>query len=140
MSTDRKLRTLWKSPRFWLLVLVAFAVPLLADFNARLGYIRQMTAEAAALQEQIDQEQAKHEALLSLRDYAQSNEFVEHWARQSGMARAGEIVVKPSPIDSAPPITSTTAAPVPASDPRSEWAALFLGLPLGNQLTLGSAR
>jgi len=128
MSSDQKLRTLWKSPGFWLLVLVIFAIPLLADFNARLGYIRQMTAAAATLQEKIDQEKARHGALLSLRDYTQSNEFVEHWARQAGMARAGETVIKPSPLDSAPPITNTAsvATSVP-SDPRNEWAALFLG-------------
>jgi cell division protein FtsB len=128
MSSDQKLRALWKSPRVWLLVLVIFAVPLLADFNARLGYIRQMTAEAAALQEKINQEKARHGALLSLRDYAQSNEFVEHWARQAGMARAGETVIKPSPIDAAPPITNTVPVPTLApSDPRGEWAVLFLG-------------
>ncbi len=129
MSNDQKIRALWKSPRFWLLVLVIFAVPLLADFNARLGYIRQMTAEAAALQEKIDQEQARHGALLSLRDYAQSNEFVEHWARQAGMARAGETVIKPSLLESAPTITNTAAvSTLVAADPRSEWAALFLGM------------
>ena len=128
MSRDQKLRALWKSPRFWLLVLVIFAIPLLADFNARLGYIRQMTAEAAALQAQIDLENTRHAALFSLRDYAQSNEFVEHWARQAGLARAGETVIKPSPMEAAPPITSTTSLPTAAlSDPGSEWVALFLG-------------
>jgi hypothetical protein len=128
MSNDQKIRALWKSPRFWLLVLVIFAVPLLADFNARLGYIRQMTAEAAALQEKIDEEQARHGALLSLRDYAQSNEFVEHWARQAGMARVGETVIKPSPLESAPSITNTAVvSTLVAADPRNEWVALFLG-------------
>ena len=128
MSRDQKLRALWKSPRFWLLVLVIFAIPLLADFNARLGYIRQMTAEAAALQAKIDLENTRHAALLSLRDYAQSNEFVEHWARQAGLARAGETVIKPSAIDVAPPITGTASIPTPAiGDPGSEWTALFLG-------------
>ena len=128
MSRDQKLRALWKSPRFWLLVLVIFAIPLLADFNARLGYIRQMTAEAAALQARIDLENARQAALSSLRDFARSDEFVEHWARQAGMARAGETVIKPSPVDSAPTITNTAAVPaLVAGDPRSEWAALFLG-------------
>ena len=128
MSRDQKLRALWKSPRFWLLVLVIFAIPLLADFNARLGYIREMTAEAAALQTKIDLENTRHAALLSLRDYAQSNEFVEHWARQAGLARTGETVIKPSPIDVAPPITNTTSVPtLAAGDPGSEWTALFLG-------------
>jgi cell division protein FtsB len=130
MSGDQKIRALWKSPRFWLLVLVIFAIPLLADFNTRLGYIRQMTAEAATLQEKIDQEKAHHEALLSLRDYAQSNEFVEHWARQAGMARTGETVIKPSPIDVAPSITNTASlATLAPSDPRSEWVTLFFGVP-----------
>jgi cell division protein FtsB len=129
MSGDQKIRVLWKSPYFWLLALMIFAIPLLADFNARLGYIRQMTAEAAALQERIEQEKAHRDALLSLQDYAQSNEFVEHWARQAGMARAGETVIKPSPLDSAPPITNTASVATPApSDPQSEWAALFLGV------------
>jgi hypothetical protein len=128
MSNDQKIRALWKSPRFWLLVLVIFAVPLLADFNARLGYIRQMTAEAAALQDKIDEEQARQGALLSLRDYAQSNEFVEHWARQAGMARAGETVIKPSPLESAPSITNTAVvSTLVVADPRNEWVALFLG-------------
>jgi hypothetical protein len=128
MSNDQKIRALWKSPRFWLLVLVIFAVPLLADFNARLGYIRQMTAEAAALQDKFDEEQARHGALLSLRDYAQSNEFVEHWARQAGMARVGETVIKPSPLESAPSITNTAVvSTLVAADPRNEWVALFLG-------------
>jgi hypothetical protein len=128
MSGDQKIRALWKSPYLWLAVLVVFAVPLLADFNARLGYIRQMTAEATRLQEKIDQELARQQALLSLRDYTQSNEFVEHWARQAGMARAGEFVIKPSPLNAAPPLTNTApiATPVPGN-PQSEWAALFLG-------------
>ncbi len=129
MSGDQKIRTLWKSPYLWLMVLVVFAVPLLADFNARLGYIRQMTAEAATLQQKIDQETAHHTALLSLQSYVQSNEFVEHWARQAGMARPGETVIKPSAVDSAPPMTTTTSIATPApGDPRAEWAALFLGV------------
>ncbi|HSD85178.1 MAG TPA: hypothetical protein VLG46_15035 [Anaerolineae bacterium] len=128
MSGDQKLRALWKSPRFWLLVLVIFAIPLLADFNARLGYIRQMTTEAVTLQGRIDQEKTRQEALLSLRDYAQSNEFVEHWARQAGLARAGETVIKPSPLGSAPSMTNTAPLPTPVvSDPVDEWAVLFLG-------------
>jgi hypothetical protein len=128
MSSDQMLRALWKSPRFWLLVLVIFAIPLLADFNARLGYIRQMTTEAVTLQDKIDQEKAHHQALLSLRDYTQSNEFVEHWARQAGMARAGETVIKPSPLSAAPAITNTTPLPPPVnSDPATEWVVLFLG-------------
>ena len=127
MSNEQKFRTVWKSPGFWLVLLIIFAIPLLADFNARLGYIRQMTAEAAALRSKIDQENERMAALMALRDYAQSNEFVEHWARQGGMARANETVIKPSAIDVAPPITTTAQAPIPLpNNPTQEWAALFL--------------
>jgi hypothetical protein len=128
MSSDQKIRSVWKSPYFWLLMLVIFAIPLLADFNARLGYIRQMTAEAITLQDKIDQEKAHQAALLSLRDYARSNEFVEHWARQAGMARAGETVIKPSPLGSAPAITNTAPLPAPSvSEPSQDWVVLLLG-------------
>lgn len=128
MSGEQKFRAIWKSPRFWLIIVIAFAIPLLADFNARLTYIRQMNAEAARLADKIAQEQAYQAQLLALRDYAQSNEFVEHWARQAGMARPGETTIKPSPLGTTPSITSTTKAPTPKpNDPPSEWAVLFLG-------------
>ena len=128
MSGEQKLRAIWKSPRFWLLVVIAFAIPLLADFNTRLGYVRQMTAEAADLTDQINQEKARQTELLALRDFVQSNDFVEHWARQAGMSRPGETVIKPSAIEVAPAITRTTTLPTPIpNEPHSEWVALFLG-------------
>jgi cell division protein FtsB len=128
MSGEQKLRAIWKSPRFWLLIVVAFAIPLLADFNARLGYVRQMTAEAANLTERINQEKALQAELLALRDSVHSNDFVEHWARQAGMSRPGETVIKPSPLEAAPAITKTTSLPTSGpNDPRTEWAALLLG-------------
>ena len=128
MSGEQKIRAIWKSPRFWLLIVIAFAIPLLADFNTRLAYIRQMNAEAAQLSGQIAQEQTRHSQLLALRDYVQSTEFVEHWARQAGLARPGETVISPSPIDATPPLTSTANVPPPKpNDPRSEWLALLFG-------------
>jgi hypothetical protein len=128
MSGEPKFRTIWKSPRFWLLIVIVFAVPLMADFNARLAYIRQMNAESAKLAEQIVQEQARHHQLLALHDYVQTTEFVEHWARQAGLARSNETVISPSPIDAAPSLTNTVNVPPPKpNDPRSEWLALFLG-------------
>ncbi len=128
MSNEQKLRAIWKSPRFWLLIIIVFTIPLLADFNARLAYVRQMTAESAGLTEQIDQENALRTELLALRDFVQSNDFVEHWARQAGLARSGETVIKPSPVESAPAITNTTSLPTPIpNDPRHEWVALFFG-------------
>ncbi len=127
MAGDSRLQ-IWKSPRFWLMVVIIFAIPLLADFNARLSYIRQMSAEAAELSKQIASEDARHQALLALQDYVRSNEYVEHWARLARLAKPGETIVVPSVVGSAPSFTSTTPAPSAApNDPRSEWLALFLG-------------
>jgi hypothetical protein len=128
MSGEQRLRAIWKSPRFWLIIVIAFAIPLLADFNTRLAYIREMTAAAADLSKKIDAEAARHEALLALQDYIHSNEFVEHWARQARLARAGETVIVPGGVDTTPALTNTMIIPTPQpNDPRNEWAALFLG-------------
>ena len=128
MSGEQKLRAIWKSPRFWLLIVVIFAVPLLADFNTRLTYIRQMTAAAADLSKQIDEEAARRTALLALQEYVHSNAFVEHWARQARLARTDETVIVPFETSAGTPRTSTAPVPTPVpNDPASEWAALFLG-------------
>ena len=128
MAGDQRLRAIWKSPLFWLAAVIVFAIPLLADFNARLGYIRQMTAEASELSKQIAAETAHRDALLALQEYVRSNEYVEHWARMARMAHGGETVIVPSVIGSTPTLTNTTSSPVLApNDVRSEWIALFLG-------------
>ena len=127
MAGDSRLQ-IWKSPRFWLIVIIIFAIPLLADFNTRLIYIRQMGAEAAELSRQIAVEKARRDALLALQEYVRSNEYVEHWARLARMARPGETAVVPSVTGNTPPLVSATPAPAPApNEPRSEWMALFLG-------------
>ena len=130
MTGDQRLRAIWRSPRFWLVAVIIFAIPLLADFNARLGYIRQMTAEAAELSKQIAAEEAHRDALVSLQQYVRSNDYVEHWARMARMAQAGETVIVPAVVGSTPSLTNTTSIPAPApNDVRSEWISLFLGSP-----------
>jgi hypothetical protein len=127
MAGDSRLQ-IWKSPRFWLIVVVIFAIPLLADFNARLAYIRQMGTEAAELSKQIAIEEARRDALLALQDYVRSDEYVEHWARLARMARPGETAVVPSVSGNASSPANATPLPTPVpNDPRNEWTALFLG-------------
>ena len=128
MSNKQKFRALWRSPRFWLLVLVIFAVPLLVDFNARLAYIRQMGTEAVELSKQITAEQARHNALIALQNYVHSNEYIEHWARLARLARPGETAVIPSVSGTAPSLANVAPEPTTIpNDPRNEWTVLFLG-------------
>ncbi len=127
MSGDTRMH-IWKSPRFWLIVVVIFAIPLLADFNARLGYIRQMGAEATELSKQIAAEEARHAALLALQDYVRSDEYVEHWARLARMTKPGETAIVPSVSGNGSSTISAPLGPTPMpNDPRSEWTTLFLG-------------
>ena len=112
---------IWKSPYFWLVAVALLALPLLADFNVRLAYSRQLTAEEAQLQQQIIDERARQTALKELEQYVKSDAYVEHWARMARLTKAGEVSVVPVPME---PDRQTKSAPPsarPANDIQSEW-------------------
>jgi hypothetical protein len=117
----------WKSPWIWLIVVVILSLPLLADFNARLAYSRQLATEETSLSRQINDEQKRQTALLDLREYVKSNAYVERWARGMQLALPGEVPVVPAPMDlSRAPHSNTTNSPV-VNDISSEWWTLMLG-------------
>ena len=120
----------WNSPRFWLLVVALFALPLLIAFNSRLALSRQVAAQEADLLQQINAAQSRHDALLDLQAYIQSNDYVEHWARLARMAKPGEVAVIPVAAernDSTSTIAASATAPRANNDTISEWWAAFLG-------------
>jgi hypothetical protein len=112
---------IWRSSYFWLGVVAVLALPLLADFNVRLAYNRQLAAEEAKLQQQIVAEQSRQTALHELESYVKSEAYVEDWARRARLAKSGEVPVVPVPLeldresDVTPPTTSS------APDLQSEW-------------------
>jgi hypothetical protein len=110
-----------RSPYFWLIGVALLALPLLADFNVRLVYSRQLTAEEAQLQQQISDEQARQTALKELAQYVKSDAYVEHWARMARLTKSGEIPVVPVPteLDRKVDVAQSTARA--ANDIRSEW-------------------
>jgi cell division protein FtsB len=112
---------IWKSPYFWLVAVALLALPLLADFNVRLAYSRQLTAQEAQLQQQISDEQARQTALKELAQYVKSDAYVEHWARMARLTKPGEVPVVPVPseLDHKGDAAQSTARP--ANDIRSEW-------------------
>jgi hypothetical protein len=120
MNSQRRWQ-IWKSPYFWLIAVALLALPLLADFNVRLAYSRQLTAEEAQLQQQISEEQARQAALKELEQYVKSDAYVEHWARMARLTRSGEVPVVPVPMELdrksqiAPPTMRKT------NDIHSEW-------------------
>ncbi len=111
----------------WLIVLVLIIfVPLVIDFNARLFTIRQMRQEEAQLTRDIAAEQARREQLEAWRQYVNSDEYVEYWARvEARMAYAGEVAVIPVAQESARVEAAPSPSNVPPSSPLDEWWALF---------------
>jgi folylpolyglutamate synthase/dihydropteroate synthase len=118
----------WKSPLMWLLVVFLLALPLLADFNARLAYSRQLATEEANLSQQIATEKTKHDQLLKLQAYVKSDAYVEHWARMSRMAKPGEVPVVLVPIDGAHAPHAAVGPTPTTNDTSSEWWTVFFGV------------
>jgi cell division protein FtsB len=101
-------------------IAVAIVGGLAWGFGQQLVLARQMRIEESHLEEIVADEQARHEELTSQVEYAQSDEYVERWARvEAKMARAGEVVVvvlrewDEEPTDEAPP----TLTPEPTAKP-----------------------
>jgi len=119
----------WRSPRIWLIIAAIIALPFLAEFNARLTQSRELDTQQAALTNQIATENARHQALLNLQAWVNSDDYVEHWARLARMAKPGETIVVP--IASQPgPSTSTTQPSTisPTLDGiTSDWWTAFFG-------------
>ena len=117
---------LLNSKRIWLVMLALLAVPLLVEFNHRLAISRQLFEEEARLQRQIEIERARWVFLQQFQALANSNGYVEWWARvKARMTQPGEIAIVPySPAGA----TISGVAPVssaPVRDTASEWWAVF---------------
>ncbi len=119
---------MWKSPLLWLVVVFVLALPLLADFNARLAYSRQLAAEEDNLNKQAAAEKAEHDKLLNLQTYVKSDAYVEHWARMARMVKPGEVPIVPVPNDANRAPHAETIKPQAANDIPSEWYAVFFGI------------
>jgi cell division protein FtsB len=105
---------------------IAIAVAIMGGlawgFGQQLVLARQMRNEESHLERIVAAEQARHEELAAGLEYAQSDEYVEQWARaEAKMARPGEVVVivlrdwKEEPPNDAPP------APTPEPEAKPFW-------------------
>ena len=64
------------------------------SFGRQILLLRKMKAEEARLEQMTATEQARQEDLLAQLDYVQTEEYMEHWAREEfRMAKPGEVVV-----------------------------------------------
>jgi cell division protein FtsB len=102
------------------------ALPLLAEFNARLVVTRQLFEEEARLVHEIEVEQARAVFLQSYAQYAESDAYVEWWARvRARMVKPGEIAVAPQSPAARSGAMAVVAADRPPRDIPVEWWAVF---------------
>jgi cell division protein FtsB len=110
-------------------IAVAIVGGLAWGFGQQLVLARQMRIEESHLEDIVAAEQARHEELAAQLEYAQSDEYVEQWARaEARMAQPGEVVVivlrdwDEEPTDDALP----TPTPEPEAKPFwVEWWELI---------------
>jgi hypothetical protein len=128
MSSSRR-PAMWRTPQVWLIIAAIIVLPFLAEFNARLAQSRELDAQQAALSAQLDAENARHEALLKLQVWVNSDGYVEHWARLARMVQPGEIAVVPvaSQLTSSTSTTQSAAGNAAPNDILGEWWAAFFG-------------
>jgi hypothetical protein len=128
MSGTRR-TAIWTSSRLWLIIAAIIALPLLAEFNARLTQSRELEVQQATLIKQIDAENARHDALLKLQVWVKSDGYIEHWARTARMVKPGEVAVVPvaSQINSVTSTTRATPSHTAPNDILSEWWTAFFG-------------
>jgi hypothetical protein len=121
--------TVWRSPRVWLIIAALIALPFLAEFNARLTQSRELDAQQVALTNQIATENARHQALLNLQTWVNSDNYVEHWARLARLAKPGDTIVVPiaSQLSTSISTTQPSAANTIPDDIPTEWWTAFFG-------------
>ena len=119
------------SRRIWPVALAVVAMPLFAEFNARLAVSRQLFEEEARLQREIAVEQARSAFLQAYEQHLQTDAYVEWWARVSArMSRPGEIAVVPQlPTDPALAVAPSAASNLPRDTASEWWAAFFASVP-----------
>jgi hypothetical protein len=106
------------------------------NFSTRITSSRPLQAEYINAQKDIEQLKQEQAALLAELDYAQSDAYVQLWARQDGkMARPGEVLVIPlaireqtDPTPVQPSLVQVETSP-PKPAPWTLWWALFFDSP-----------
>ena len=115
------------------IVVATMAISMIVDFGRKATANYRIRREEIKLEQEIAAERAKHEALLARREYVQTDEYVEHVAREElKWVRQGEPVVVPIPFRKPLPTPETPPAltqPLQGESHWQEWWALFFDRP-----------
>jgi hypothetical protein len=132
MSKAKRHRTL-PFTQIITIVVATMAISMIVDFGRKAAANYRIRHEEIRLEQEIAAERAKHEALLARREYVQTDEYIEHVAREElKWMRQGETVVVPIPFRKPLPTPETTPAlakPLRGESHWQEWWALFFDRP-----------
>ena len=136
-SSRRKIfqqRPLLSLPQIVVLVAIVITIYIGVDLNHRAQTGRLIRANELSLEEKVAQESTRQIELIVTRDYVNSKDFTESFARnEAGMGLPGEVRVVPLVMNSSPlPTAVPTATPDPAYDARpwQAWWRLISDAPL----------
>lgn len=117
-------------------VTLALGLVLILNFSGRISLDRDLGRIHAQFEAEIADLQAEQQRLLAQLDHVKSDAYVEIWARDDGkMIRAGEVLIMPKSIASAPHAQTATTSLVAfeTTTPKPEnwqlWWALFFDAP-----------
>jgi cell division protein FtsB len=120
--------------------ILAIGMVLGINFSSRIASSQPLRTYYAGMETEIAALQQEQQRLIDERDFAQSEAYVEQWARGEGkMVRPGEVLVIPRPIA---PVVQATPTPLPlivdvettAPEPETWelwWSLLFDSPPPG---------
>jgi hypothetical protein len=118
-------------------MIIAFGLILAINFSSRINAGQPLMERYEAIGTEVAELSAEQATLIAVRDYSQSDAYVESWARGEGkMLREGEVLVVPVPLigsNQQPTPVPMPTIPVQTSPPRPEnwmlWWSLFFDAP-----------
>ena len=119
-------------------VFIAFGLILAINFNSRISAGIPLIERHESVSTEVQELRQDQATLVDLRDYSESDAFVEYWAHSEGkMVREGEILVIPVPEQNTlivPTAVAQFSVPIETAPQQpSEWKlwwALFFDAPL----------
>jgi len=118
-------------------MIIAFGLVIAINFSSRIAAGQPLMEVYDEVQTEVAQLEREQATLVALRDYSQSDAYVEAWARGEGkLVREGEVLVVPVPANASaaqPTPVPVPTVPVETSPPQPEnwmlWWSLFFDSP-----------
>jgi cell division protein FtsB len=121
-------------------MVIAFGLILVINFSSRIAAGQPLMEKYEDVEAEVERLREEQATLIAVRDYSQSDAYVEQWARSEGkMVREGEVLVIPVPAgapassDAEPTPAPVPTVPVQTTDPEPEnwmlWWSLFFDDP-----------